>query len=149
MAGAGDDVPVPDLRVGLVNLPVSTERQELTISVTPDKPQAGPRDKVTYTVKTTDYSGKGVRAEVSLALVDKAVLALADDPNPTLMRAFYENIIAGQDIAEALARAKSVAMQQLGPEAIPTVSAFQVVGLGDHRMTSKGAPQRSVNDQRR
>jgi uncharacterized protein YfaS (alpha-2-macroglobulin family) len=87
---AGGDVPVPDLRVGLVNLPVSTEQQELTISVTPDKPQAGPRDNITYTVKATDYSGKGVKTEVSLALVDKAVLALADDPNPTLKGAFYE-----------------------------------------------------------
>ena len=42
------------------------------------------------TSKATDYTGKGVKAEVSLALVDKAVLALADDPNPTLKQAFYE-----------------------------------------------------------
>jgi uncharacterized protein YfaS (alpha-2-macroglobulin family) len=100
--GSGEDVPVPDLRVGLVNLPVSTEQQELTVSVTPDKPQAGPRDKVSYTVKTTDYSGKGVRAEVSLALVDKAVLALADDPNPTLARAFYEKRPLGVMTAQSL-----------------------------------------------
>ncbi len=86
---AGGDVPVPDLRVGMVNLPVSTEQQELTIAVTPDKPQAGPRDEVTFTIKATDHSGKGVRAEVGLALVDKAVLSLADDPNPTFKQAFY------------------------------------------------------------
>ncbi|NTV64721.1 MAG: alpha-2-macroglobulin, partial [Oscillochloris sp.] len=81
---------IPDMRMGLVNLPVSTEQQELTISVTPDKEQVGPRDQVTYTVSTKDYTGKGVPAEVSLALVDKAVLSLADDPNPSLRRAFYE-----------------------------------------------------------
>lgn len=76
--------------------------------------------------------------------------AVSDAVSIALMRAFYENIVAGQDIAEALARAKSVVIQQLGPEALPTVSAFQVVGLGDHRMTAKGAPQRlSTNDQRR
>jgi uncharacterized protein YfaS (alpha-2-macroglobulin family) len=86
---AGGDVRVPDLRVGLVNLPISTEQQELTISVTPDKPEAGPRDQVSYTVTATDHSGKGVRAEVGLALVDKAVLSLADDPNPTFKQAFY------------------------------------------------------------
>jgi len=80
---------VPDLRVGMVNLPVSTEQQELTITATPDKPQAGPRDEVTYTIKATDHSGKGVRAEVGLALVDKAILSLADDPNPTFKQAFY------------------------------------------------------------
>jgi alpha-2-macroglobulin len=89
--GSSPDAPaVPDLRVGLVNLPVSTERQELTITVTPDRPDAGPRDTVRYTVKTTDYTGRGVPAEVSLALVDRAVLTLADDPNPTLKQAFYE-----------------------------------------------------------
>ncbi len=99
---AGGDVPVPDLRVGLVELPVSTEQQELTITVTPDKPQAGPRDQVTYTVKASDYSGKGVKAEVALALVDKAVLALADDPNPTLQRSFYEQRPIGVFTAQSL-----------------------------------------------
>ena len=94
--------PIPDLRVGLVNLPVSTEQQELSVSVTPDKAQAGPRDELTYTVKATDYTGKGVRAEVSLALVDKAVLALADDPNPTLTGAFYEKRPLGVFTAQSL-----------------------------------------------
>ncbi|HWQ14490.1 MAG TPA: Ig-like domain-containing protein, partial [Roseiflexaceae bacterium] len=89
--GTTPDAPAaPDLRVGLVNLPVSTERQELTVTITPDRPDAGPRDTVRYTVRTTDHTGRGVRAEVALALVDKAVLTLADDPNPTLRQAFYE-----------------------------------------------------------
>lgn len=57
--------------------------------LTPDKPAAGPRDQVTYTIKATDYAGNGVRAELGLALVDKAVLSLADDPNPSLTQAFY------------------------------------------------------------
>ncbi|GAB4205545.1 MAG: hypothetical protein OHK0022_31720 [Roseiflexaceae bacterium] len=87
---AGEDAPVPDLRVGLVNLPISTEQQELNISITPDKEQAGPGEAVSYTIRATDYSGKPVQAEVGLALVDKAVLSLADDPNPSLRQAFYE-----------------------------------------------------------
>jgi uncharacterized protein YfaS (alpha-2-macroglobulin family) len=99
---AGAEVPVPDLRVGLVNLPVSTERQELNVAVTPDKTQAGPRDQVTYTVKATDYTGKGVRAEVGLALVDKAVLSLADDPNPTFAEAFYTRRPIGVFTAQTL-----------------------------------------------
>ena len=90
-AGTSADAPAaPDVRVGLVNLAISTEQQDLTVSVAPDKEQAGPRDSITYTVTTKDYSGKGVPAEVSLALVDKAVLTLADDPNPSLRQAFYE-----------------------------------------------------------
>lgn len=94
--GSALDAPVaPDLRVGIVKLPVSTERQELTITLTPDKTQVGPRDTVTYTIKATDYTGKGVRAEVSLALVDKGVLTLADDPNPSLRQAFYDQRALG------------------------------------------------------
>lgn len=88
--GSSPNAPaVAELRVGLIDLPVSTERQELTVTVTPDKTQVGPRDTITYTVKTTDYTGAGVSAEVALALVDKAILTLADDPNPSLREAFY------------------------------------------------------------
>ncbi|MBV9789942.1 MAG: Ig-like domain-containing protein [Chloroflexi bacterium] len=99
---ADQEVPVPDLRVGLINLPVSTEQQELTIAVTPDKTSAGPRDEVTYTIKATDHTGKGVKAEVGVALVDKSVLSLADDPNPTLRQAFYEKRPLGVFTAHSL-----------------------------------------------
>ncbi|HEY0602747.1 MAG TPA: Ig-like domain-containing protein [Herpetosiphonaceae bacterium] len=99
---ADQEVPVPDLRVGLINLPVSTEQQELTIAVTPDKESAGPRDEVAYTIKATDHTGKGVKAEIGLALVDKSVLSLADDPNPTLRQAFYEKRPLGVFTAQSL-----------------------------------------------
>lgn len=99
---AGGDVPVPDVRVGLVNLPISTEQQQLKLELTPDKPQAGPRDQVTYAIKATDYAGKGVRAEIGLALVDKAVLSLADDPNPTMVDAFYTRRALGVFTAPSL-----------------------------------------------
>ncbi len=104
-AGSGNTVDAPatpDLRVGLVNLAVSTEQQDLTISVAPDTAQAGPRDAITYTVTTKDYSGKGVPAEVSLALVDKAVLSLTDDPNPSLHQAFYEKRPLGVFTAQSI-----------------------------------------------
>ncbi|HEY0734798.1 MAG TPA: Ig-like domain-containing protein, partial [Herpetosiphonaceae bacterium] len=99
---ADQEVPVPDLRVGLINLPVSTQQQELTIAVTPDKESAGPRDEVAYTIKATDHTGKGVKAEIGLALVDKSVLSLADDPNPTLRQAFYEKRPLGVFTAQSL-----------------------------------------------
>jgi uncharacterized protein YfaS (alpha-2-macroglobulin family) len=86
----GADMPVPDIRMGLINLPISIEQQELTVTVSADKQQAGPRDQVTYTIEATDYQGRGVQSEIALALVDKAVLALADNPNPSLRGSFYE-----------------------------------------------------------
>jgi uncharacterized protein YfaS (alpha-2-macroglobulin family) len=99
---AGGDLPVPDMRVGLINLAVSTEQQELTVTITPDKLEAGPRDEVTYTIKATDYQGRGVQSEVALGLVDKAILTLADDPNPTLRQAFYEKRPLGVFTANSL-----------------------------------------------
>lgn len=92
----------PDMRVGMLNLPVSTEQQELTISLTPDKQQAAPGDQVTYTIQASDYSGAGVQAEIALALVDEAVLALATDPNPTLKESFYVNRPLGITTAQSL-----------------------------------------------
>ena len=99
---AGGEVPVPDVRVGLVNLPISTEQQQLNIAVTPDKTQAGPRDEITYSIKATDFAGNGVRAEIGLALVDKAVLSLADDPNPSMTDAFYTRRALGVFTAPSL-----------------------------------------------
>lgn len=93
---------VADVRVGMVNLPVSSEHKNLTIRVTPDTHQTGPREDVTYTVKATDSSGQGVRADVSLALVDKAVLSLADDPNPSFKQIFYDKQAAGVFTAQSL-----------------------------------------------
>ncbi|HYF64444.1 MAG TPA: alpha-2-macroglobulin family protein, partial [Herpetosiphonaceae bacterium] len=86
----GADLPVPDIRMGMINLPISIEQQELKVTITPDKQQAAPRDQITYTIEATDYQGRGVEGEIGLALVDKAVLALADDANPSLRRSFYE-----------------------------------------------------------
>lgn len=98
----GDDFPAAEMRVGLVNLPVSTEQQVLDIAITPDKEETEPRGDVLYTIKTTDHTGEGVRAELSLALVDKAVLTLADDENPTFMEAFYRNRPLGVITSQSL-----------------------------------------------
>lgn len=62
--------------------------------------------------------------------------AVSDATSTALMRQFYENITAGQDIAEALMRSKDAVMEQFGSDALTTVAAFQLVGVGDHRLTT-------------
>lgn len=57
--------------------------------------------------------------------------AVSDATSTALMRHFYENLTAGRDVAEALSRAKQAVAEQLGPDALATVAAFQVVGVGD------------------
>ncbi len=84
-----DETSGPDFKVGMARLDVDLKQQELSVSIEADKESAGPRDKVTYTVTVKDYAGKPVQAEVSLALVDKAVLALAPSNTPPILSAFY------------------------------------------------------------
>ena len=96
--------PAPSFKMGLVQLRVSTADKQLQVILTPGRgevsspasqggatspPQFAPRDTVTWTVKTLDAAGKPVPADVSLALVDKAVLSLADDNAGKLMDRFY------------------------------------------------------------
>jgi hypothetical protein len=54
------------------------------------------------------------------------------------MRRFYENLAAGQDVAEALTRSKATVIEQFGSDARATVAAFQIVGVGDHAVARQG-----------
>jgi len=79
----------PNFKIGMAGLQVDTSHQTLDVQVTADKESAGPGDEVTYTIQTKDYSGKPVSADVSLAVVDKAALALAPMNSAPMLDAFY------------------------------------------------------------
>lgn len=81
--------PIPRYKVGYVELSVSTATRVLNVSVRPDRDQAKPGDTVRYDIKVTDKAGNGVRSEVSVAVVDKAVLSLQDERGPDGLRAFW------------------------------------------------------------
>ena len=51
--------------------------------------EAVPGDTVQYEVTVTDAEGRGVAADVSVAVVDQAVLALAADQSPDGIEAFW------------------------------------------------------------
>jgi hypothetical protein len=55
----------------------------------PETDHYAPRDTVTYTVKISDYAGKPVQAEISLAMVDLAVLSLLDRLQLPIADQFY------------------------------------------------------------
>jgi uncharacterized protein YfaS (alpha-2-macroglobulin family) len=76
-------------KVGLLPLDVSTQQQELTVSVTPRSDRAEPGSRLEYAVKVTDKRGEPVQAELSLDLVDKAVLSLLPRQPNALREAFY------------------------------------------------------------
>jgi alpha-2-macroglobulin len=84
-----DADPVPRYQVGYVELPVSTDSRKLVVNVTPAEGRARPGDTIRYEVHVTDLDGVGREAELSIAVVDEAVLSLADEVGPDGLRAFW------------------------------------------------------------
>ncbi len=87
--GVDETTPTPAFKIGYVAFQVSTEQQELVVTITPDKAQYRPRDTVNYTLQVTDYTGRPVRAELALALVDLSVLTLAEPNSRPIVQGFY------------------------------------------------------------
>ena len=83
------DDPYARYLVGSLELPVSTAPRRLDVRIEPDREQALPGETVRYEVTVTDAEGRGVEADVAVAIVDKAVLALADEVGPDGMAAFW------------------------------------------------------------
>jgi uncharacterized protein YfaS (alpha-2-macroglobulin family) len=88
VSGAKDSKS-PDFKIGMARINVDPSQQGLDVSVTTDKKAAGPGDEVTYTVQTKDRKGNAAPAEISLAVVDKAVLALAPSNSGPMLAQFY------------------------------------------------------------
>jgi uncharacterized protein YfaS (alpha-2-macroglobulin family) len=61
----------------------------LAVSVKPQAPFVKPGQRQALQLRVTDASGKPVSAEVSVAVVDKAVLALQPEFRPPLLAFFY------------------------------------------------------------
>ncbi len=97
-----EDDPLPRYHVGYVELPVSTAPRRLDVQITPDRERAAPGETVRYEVQVTDWQGRGAEAEVSVAIVDEAVLALADDVGPDGLRAFWYQRALGVRTASSL-----------------------------------------------
>jgi uncharacterized protein YfaS (alpha-2-macroglobulin family) len=91
--GVDKTTPIAAFKVGYASFAVSTVQQELKVSITTDRdPKTShyaPRDTVTYTLQATDYSGKPVQAELSLAVADLSVLSLVDPNAPSIVNGFY------------------------------------------------------------
>jgi uncharacterized protein YfaS (alpha-2-macroglobulin family) len=96
--------PTPSFRLGYVMLPVSTEQQELKITISPSRSTAyQPRDKATFDIEVVDYRGQPVDAELSLQLVDLAVESLTGPDTRSIKDAFYSERGLGVRTASTLA----------------------------------------------
>ncbi|MDX1665494.1 MAG: Ig-like domain-containing protein, partial [Candidatus Promineifilaceae bacterium] len=89
MKGVDETNPFADLRVGLTELVVPPTPFTLDVELVPRDEFLSPGETVTYDIRVTDSNGQPVQADLSLALVDLAVLTLAPDNAPDIVDAFY------------------------------------------------------------
>lgn len=101
----GQDVQGAELgsfKLGYVKLPVDTTTKELQITLTPSQSELRPGQTVTFTMEVEDSAGQPVQAEFSLALIDKALLSLAQGDSMTLLDTFYRERGLGVQTASTL-----------------------------------------------
>jgi len=79
----------PGFRHGLTLLKVEPTQQELIVAVVSQPERTAPGGTVEFTIQVTDSTGTPVQGEFSLAVVDEAVLALADPFEKDISSAFY------------------------------------------------------------
>jgi alpha-2-macroglobulin len=87
--GAGGE-QFADIRLGIAELIVPPDQFALDVILTPQSESLGPGDTVRYDIQVTRATGQPVRANLSLALVDLAVLTLQEDNAPPILEAFYQ-----------------------------------------------------------
>ncbi len=79
----------PDYRQGVLNLAVDPSSQTLNIDVALEPTVTEPGETVRATLRITDQAGEPVEGEFSLAVVDKAVLALLESNTPTILEDLF------------------------------------------------------------
>ncbi|MGC1375667.1 MAG: Ig-like domain-containing protein [Anaerolineales bacterium] len=77
------------LRLASTQIRVDASAKALNISIQTDKQVYAPGEKVSAVIKVKDAAGKPALAELSLAVVDEAIFALAADPSMAIFDAFY------------------------------------------------------------
>jgi hypothetical protein len=82
------DTEAPGFVWGTLNLAVLKEPEGLEVKISPAMPElkAEPGSQVILDLTVSDLKGKGVEAEMAVAVVDEAVLALTGFRTPTLDR---------------------------------------------------------------
>lgn len=85
----GDDPGRPNARIGLVKLAVERKTKRLAVAVKTDKTDYQPRDTVNVSIDVKDSAGKPASGEVTLYVVDEAVLRLTDYRTPDPISAIF------------------------------------------------------------
>ncbi|MFO0597161.1 MAG: MG2 domain-containing protein [Myxococcaceae bacterium] len=85
----GDDPGRPNTRIGLVKLNVERKSKRLAVTVKTDKKDYQPRETVNVSIDVKDAAGKPASGEVTLYVVDEAVLRLTSYQVPDPIASIY------------------------------------------------------------
>lgn len=89
--GIDNTNPYGDMRVGLAELVINPAPLLLNLTITPSQENYGPQDTAIFNLQLTNNSGQPIAADLSLALIDQALLTLQGDNATPIGQAFYAN----------------------------------------------------------
>jgi alpha-2-macroglobulin len=115
--GVDETNPVAAFRMGYLEFGVETTRRMITIDVETDVDRTSPQQTVTYDIRTTDWQGNPVAAEVGIGVTDLAALSLGSDPSRPILDYFYYDQSLGIRTSTPL----TVNADQLTQETLDTV----------------------------
>lgn len=84
--------PRPEIKYGQINYRVNAQRKTITIKAKPNKTHYLPGETVSLDIAATDWQGKPLAAELSLAVADLSVLALKGNPKKNPLVFFYGDL---------------------------------------------------------
>ncbi len=120
-----------DYKVGILPIDVTPSAQLLQVKLTPNAAQAQPGEAVTYSVAVTDNNNQPVATELSLDLVDKAVLTLQPRTPEAIVKAFYSRRALGINTASALSVSANRLLLELAEDLDLDTAEFAQVGDGE------------------
>jgi hypothetical protein len=115
--GVDETNPVAAFRMGMVQLAVDTSQRVITLDIQPDRPDAGPGDTVTYTVRATNANGDPLEAEIGVGLTDLSVLTIAEPNTIPLLQYFFGQ----QGLGVRTSTALTINTDQLTQEVLDTI----------------------------
>jgi uncharacterized protein YfaS (alpha-2-macroglobulin family) len=95
------DLAKPSFKLGVAALQVGLQRHRLEVSVTPDKPQYGVRQKAQALIKVSQDGRPVPGAEIAFAAVDEGLLALRGNESWNLLGAMLQPRPWGVETASA------------------------------------------------
>lgn len=85
----GLDTGMPAFKIGYINLAIDTESKKLSVNLSTDKDRYLPGEEVELSLDVKDSTGRGVKSESSVAVIDLSLLALTGFSLPDLVDNFY------------------------------------------------------------